>query len=1308
MDCEAEDPSAVSAGGRAVSAAPYVLAASRVEAVRAPASDSTLRVAPSASAVCRDIPGRELTLGSLLGSGVSGHVYAIMYTGTPAVLKTMSARAITREVSMTRFVSSAYTVIVHGYTFDEPGPGLIMELMHASVEDAVIRLGTAARWSLHDKLRICADIAGCLTVAHEAGIAHMDIKPTNIMLCAVPLPPTGTVAKVADFGSAVVVGTDAPLPRGGAPTGETMMYAAPELLNGTVEASTAADVYAFAITAYEILMQRRAYSPDQCASVHTFRAIVGGGCRPSLDAMAVPMLNEIPASIVTLLSQCWHPDPACRPHASHLNREFRHVVLSVPPAPLPLFCAGDDSAYAAATLRKFGGLGQLALASGIPSVHPLALSDVFVAQDVRASPAGGASRMSTYTRTAAVQTHTAHAHTHTVRPYAQSSILTLLGDTTATNIVILGEPGSGKSSALRQHALRWAQCTPAARLSMPLPILVELKEFAAWMHRNASGNLVDFIVSGGSLHYELDRDAFVARMRSHVSCLDLLLDGLDEVIEPSLRSLVARAVENVINSYGNPTLRVILTSRSVGYNATQFDAAAFKQYTIQPLTDVQINNFIGKWYLQNHVASGEEEREVYELRMHRLRKAVRDVPSVRELAGTPLLLTMIAIVNSGIALPTTRVALYEACARLLVGKWKSEEALASADTVHVDLRPFNVEHFFCLLSELAWQMQAADAAIGNSVQRHALLALCTSHAELVLKSAGTPAAAVQLMNQLHERHGVLVSRDDGASYGFVHRTFLEYFCARAIHHRWSDATSASSQEALCAFFGAHATHDAWAEVLTLVSGMMDSARIGPCLSQLLSFDAFLLAARCVESLVDRSLAEPHVTAVRDALLLRLQSLIQGSTDTLYDACKLVCRLWGDDDATCAALLRISFDAGCTATHSTCIPRRWLLQTFGRRLPVHLVAGLTNLGLWASRLMADDGLAVLRSFLPRATHLVTLDLSHNWLGELGARDLVRALPNLEQLASLDLSNNTLCGAGVRELATTVGKLGNLTTLDLGGNSLGEDAADALVCMLCATPRLTSLSLSGNALEVAGTRRLVPALCSLRLLTVLDLRMNKLGAQSSTLAQSFRELMGSTQLTTLDLRGNELTPESKHALVTALPELAHLRLDHGAGTHEPAAAAMAGGSPASASGLVALLHCGSDTLTPPLSLRLHQRLVYAQIMRGAIHPPTFVRYKFISTKAGAIVHVYGVQYEYTRLWSAPGFAGEVDKFVASPTPLSETACYCLNYYRGVTEKRQGPCFFAIDRGTPFYEDGGAWHRYVTGLVLDDSAITDVAPW
>ncbi len=146
-----------------------------------------------------------------------------------------------------------------------------------------------------EALAIGSQLAAALALAHKSGIVHRDLKPENVMVSE-----EGQV-KVLDFGLAKVVGgaddaTPSAVGQLDTVTQEaqvlgTPAYMAPEQARGQ-SVTAAADVYAFGVTLYEMLMGTR--PPPN----------VGGG--------ACAVGPEVPEAMHRFLERCLRADPAER------------------------------------------------------------------------------------------------------------------------------------------------------------------------------------------------------------------------------------------------------------------------------------------------------------------------------------------------------------------------------------------------------------------------------------------------------------------------------------------------------------------------------------------------------------------------------------------------------------------------------------------------------------------------------------------------------------------------------------------------------------------------------------------------------------------------------------------------------------------------------------------------------------------------------------------------------------------------------------------------------------------------------------
>jgi hypothetical protein len=122
--------------------------------------------------------------------------------------------------------------------------------------------GGADKVPLAVKLEIIAQVADALQAAHEAGVIHRDVKPSNILVHG-GAGPGAVRVKLTDFGIGQVVSAEAltgmtklgftltMMSPGSAQTG-TQVYMAPELLTGQT-ATKQSDLYSLGVVLYQLL-----------------------------------------------------------------------------------------------------------------------------------------------------------------------------------------------------------------------------------------------------------------------------------------------------------------------------------------------------------------------------------------------------------------------------------------------------------------------------------------------------------------------------------------------------------------------------------------------------------------------------------------------------------------------------------------------------------------------------------------------------------------------------------------------------------------------------------------------------------------------------------------------------------------------------------------------------------------------------------------------------------------------------------------------------------------------------------------------
>jgi len=418
----------------------------------------------------------------------------------------------------------------------------------------------------------------------------------------------------------------------------------------------------------------------------------------------------------------------------------------------------------------------------------------------------------------------------------------------SNHAVILGDPGSGKSTLLQYLALEWVEGKIKA-----LPLLLELREYAI----APAANFLEFLHSGRGVDWQFDQHQLHEHLQNYPTLV--MFDGLDEVFDRSSQSTIINDIIRFAQQY--PKSQIVVTSRIIGYNPEHLQNSGFRHFTIQSLESNEINKFIDRWYT---LALGEDTDKIR--LAERLKEAIANSKAIANLADNPLLLTMMAILNRRQELPRDRAELYDQASRVLLHNWDVDHKRLQVPMDAIGRREKQE-----MLRLVAYEMQAGTEGLkGNAIDASRLTRVLKDY--LFEQGFAEPREkASVLIQQLRERNFILCYR--GADiYGFVHRTFLEYFCAFEIVQRFEKTRELSFEELRDDVFGKHWQDETWNEVLRLICGMIDPKFAGILIE-------FLIEQKCDRDQLLRSNAEFNDT---DLDVGGLANLLLAA-DCLFDA-----------------------------------------------------------------------------------------------------------------------------------------------------------------------------------------------------------------------------------------------------------------------------------------------------------------------------------------------------------------------------------------------------------------------------------------
>ena len=218
-------------------------------------------------------------------------------------------------------------------------------------------------------------------------------------------------------------------------------------------------------------------------------------------------------------------------------------------------------------------------------------------------------------------------------------------------LVVLGDPGSGKTTLLRYLALLYARdLAERTRLvddklglaeSGALPIFLPLRQIGRYLaeHRPNDDGTEGHAILLQFLAQMLKNERIEVPAAFFDEWLNrggaaILLDGLDEVADPTLRRRVSRLVDAFTRAY--PACRYVVTSRIVGYTEASQLSEGYATTTVRDFSMEDVASFLSQWHRLvaiGQMGPGESAEASAASQTRQLLEAIEKNDRVRELAS---------------------------------------------------------------------------------------------------------------------------------------------------------------------------------------------------------------------------------------------------------------------------------------------------------------------------------------------------------------------------------------------------------------------------------------------------------------------------------------------------------------------------------------------------------------------------------------------------------------------------------------------------------------------------------------------------
>jgi formylglycine-generating enzyme required for sulfatase activity len=373
----------------------------------------------------------------------------------------------------------------------------------------------------------------------------------------------------------------------------------------------------------------------------------------------------------------------------------------------------------------------------------------------------------------------------------RTSLLDTLADADNIWAVLLGDPGSGKTTFINYLAYLVIN-NPAAlpkSLRNLLPVRLILREAAA---RHIAAD-----VEKGTAHMLWDAlqdditirlgEAAAQRLLPYLQDRLLneggliLLDGLDEVPEAQQRrKTLLEAVRELAGLLPRDRSRILVTARPYAYADRKWHLDDFSILALAPFNEHQVERFITRWYQAVRLSTGWNQETAHD-KGRRLFLVLKERPYLADLASRPLLLTLMATLHSSWGqLPEDRADLYEETVKLLLGRWqRAREVKGPGGELVVEpgitqtLRA-GEERIRTALEALAFAVH--DRQRKELVRDEEPADISEGEVLVAFKSLLRNIDPEALLHYLKDRAGLLIARRNGV-YTFPHRSFQEYLAA---------------------------------------------------------------------------------------------------------------------------------------------------------------------------------------------------------------------------------------------------------------------------------------------------------------------------------------------------------------------------------------------------------------------------------------------------------------------------------------------------------------------------------------------------
>ncbi len=352
----------------------------------------------------------------------------------------------------------------------------------------------------------------------------------------------------------------------------------------------------------------------------------------------------------------------------------------------------------------------------------------------------------------------------------------------AARCVLLGRPGSGKSTFMKYLLLRELQTEEVDKI----PVLIQLNQLDRNNKSISAAIAATFAQAGVSDSVEITKALLEA------GSLRVLIDGLDE-LRLDDRTNVVKDIDAMMIQFRASSF--IVTCRTAAY---EFWFGDCQHYEVQKFSRRATISFVLRWFRK-------EKKKGREL-LHQILGSAR----IRDLCSNPLMLTIVCIgFEAGVSLSNNRAEIYKDAIDALLRKWDGSRSVYR-DDMYRQLSPKRRED---LLADLAARTFVEGQIVINE---QLAMKIVRSFLETMPSAKDNEDAgdAEGVLAAIEKQHGILEKRSR-SFWAFAHLTFQEYFVAQYLISRDPELRSRVIRKFV------HLAE--WREVIMLTASLLPNA-----------------------------------------------------------------------------------------------------------------------------------------------------------------------------------------------------------------------------------------------------------------------------------------------------------------------------------------------------------------------------------------------------------------------------------------------------------------------------------------------------